>query len=623
MRSSSCLLALLALLAGAARAQPTEHPNVLFVVVDDLNTAVGFLSEEPGNVLRTVYPDPAIRASVRERLSPNLDALAASGVGFANAYATSPRCAPSRGALLTGIRQHVSQFDGEGPFRTNPVLAEATTLPQYLRRHGYFTAGVGKIFSNPMAEYDEEGALLTDWPDTQRSWDVWINREVGTDAPVVYSPWSPPNGRFRFGANSLGVTGQQGYLNASVMADVLRTGTGSLLDEALGVTQTVTLPDDQPFFLGVGLYRPHLPWIVPNDLVELFPTEEMALTEDLRQAFFDDTDDLSPGGMETVYRVGDEIVTGRAKQLYDWGASIDPENGPVEAWKEAVRYYLACVALADRIVGHLLDSLAEGPYANNTAVVLWGDHGFHLGEKTWYGKTTLWEESAQTPLVIRTPENGAPGVLRRQPVSLADVFPTLIGIAGVPELDGLGGVDLAALLVNPGATSSSTALTQMGADHHTLRTETYRYIRYSGDSENAELYHVAIDPAEHTNLIDDPAYASARLDMEARLDAALAVTATPTAFELPPPRDATVLLTSVPNPARDRSAVHYRLAARAEVTLGVFDALGRLVAALPQGLREEGEHLARLDTASWPTGTYTLRLTAGAGVATERLVVVR
>ncbi|MEL6615207.1 MAG: sulfatase-like hydrolase/transferase [Bacteroidota bacterium] len=615
------VLAAAALLAGDARAQ--APPNVLFVVVDDLNTALGVFGDEPGNVLQTVYPDPAVRAAVRQRLTPNLDALAASGVAFANAYATSPRCAPSRAALMTGIRPHVSSFDGEGWFRTNPVLADAPTLPEYLRSHGYLTAGVGKIFSNPKVEVDADGALVTDWPDTERSWDVWINREVETDAPVTYDLWSPPVGRWRFGTNDLPVEAQKGYQNAAVVADALRTGAGSLTDETYGTTQTLTVSGDQPFFLGVGLYRPHLPWIVPAELTALFPTEEMALTEDLREAFFADTDDLAPGGMALIFREGDEIVSGRAKRLYDHGASIDPVDGPVMAWKTAVQHYLAGVAQADRIMGSLLEALADGPFADNTVVVFWGDHGFHLGEKTWFGKTTLWEEATQAPLIIRAPEAAAPGVLRRQPVSLVDVFPTLVSLAGAPPLDGLGGTDLSPLLADPEAPATSLVLSQMGDDHHALRTETYRYIRYDNDRGNAELYCVADDPEERLNRIDDPAFADVRQNLETRLKVALATDGAPVATAPSPEASGARLLAPAPNPAGGRTAVRYRLAQRAEVTLTLVDALGRRVRTLDRGPREARLHRVDLDTGPLAAGVYILRLVAGDTVATERLLIVR
>ena len=166
--------------------------------------------------------------------------------------------------------------------------------------------------------------------------------------------------------------------------------------------------------------------------------------------------------------------------------------------------------------------------------MLWGDHGFHLGEKTWFGKTTLWEESAQTTFIIRTPEVASPGVFRRQMVSLMDVFPTLVSLTGVPYLDNLGGDDLSALLADPGADPVSTALTQMGTDDHSLRTERYRYLRFNKDPNDAELYDLLLDPEERTNLIDDPAYSGVRLEMETELEMALSERAVPTPTDPPP-----------------------------------------------------------------------------------------
>ncbi|MEL6615206.1 MAG: sulfatase-like hydrolase/transferase, partial [Bacteroidota bacterium] len=367
----------LLVLAGGARAQGGEQPNVLFISVDDLSTAVGFLSEEPGNVLQTLYPDPAVRAEVRAVLTPNLDALAASGAPFAHAYAPSAICAPSRAALMTGVRTHVSGFYGGGVgFRDNEILADVATLPEYLRAHGYYTAGVGKIYHSPGSVTDENGEIVDDRADVVRSWETWISRSLSPNAPTTESRWSPNEDRFRFGVNDRTLQEQTDYRNADVIAQALRTGRGTLTDDVTGEPVTIQVPTTRPFFLGVGLYRPHLPWIVPDELRDLFDTDDLALTDDLRQDYFDDTDDLSPEGKRQVYRLGDEIIDGRAKLLYEHGESI-ASGGAIDAWKAAVQHYLASIAQADRIVGHLLASLDAGPYADNTIVVVWGGHGWH------------------------------------------------------------------------------------------------------------------------------------------------------------------------------------------------------------------------------------------------------
>lgn len=617
------LVILSVLLAASVRAQP----NVVLVTVDDLSTAVGFLSEEPGNPLQTLYPDPEARARVRAVLTPHLDRLADEGVPFASAHATSSVCAPSRASLMTGVRPHVSGFYGGSHIRDNDALAAVATLPEYLRAHGTYTAGVGKVFHGPMVRLGEDGTISRDDPDALRSWDLWINRRVSPGIATDWSPWSPGEDFFRFGTNDEPLEAQADARNAAVVAEALRTGRGTLFDEALGVPRTLALPSDRPFFLAVGLYRPHVPWAVPESLLGLFDPDDLALTDSLREVFFRDTDDLAPEARRRLYREGETLVDGHAKLLYEHGESLDPAHGAVRAWKAAVLHYLAGIAQADRVIGMLLDALEAGPYAEDTVVIVVGDHGYHLGEKAWFGKTTLWELSTATPLIVRPTEAVvAPGQLRRQPVSLADLFPTVLGLTGTPALPGLGGVDLAPLLADPTAPPISTALTQMGLDDHTLRTDRFRYVRFNEDPTEAELYDVQADPEERRNVIADPAYASAKAEMEARLADALAQR------DLPPPSPvrsepspASVALSlgpAQPNPSRGSVALRLMLPDRARVRWEAVDALGRVVWREALGERPPGETWLRWNGAA--SGVYTVRVFAdGEVVGVRRVAVAR
>ncbi|MEL6615315.1 MAG: sulfatase/phosphatase domain-containing protein, partial [Bacteroidota bacterium] len=247
--------------------------------------------------------------------------------------------------------------------------------------------------------------------------------------------------------------------------------------------------------------------------------------------------------------------------------------------------------------------------------------------KTWFGKTTLWEESAHTPLIIRAPGLvDRPGTLRQQPVSLVDIFPTLLTLTGAPALDGLGGDDLSTLLADAEAPAVSTALTTMGRDDHTLRTEQYRYIRFNDDLDDAELYDVIADPEERVNRIDDPAFSGVRLDMETQMDMALSRQAVPVSappLPVPPEASGVELLPPAPNPSASQASVAYRLGARGEVTLTLVDALGRRVAVLDLGPREPGAHRVRIPTAPLAPGVYVVRLRTEDGVASQRLVVAR
>lgn len=518
----------LLLLAPALRAQPAA-PNVLFVSIDDLNTAVGFLSEEPGNPLQMLYPDAAVRAQVRSVLTPNLDRLAAEGVPFANAHASSAVCAPSRAALMTGVRTSTSGFYGGTWFRFNETLANVATLPEYLRANGYYTAGVGKVYHGNQVYLDTEGNITADFPDAQRSWTQWMNRDIGRAGGTNWSPWSPGVDRLEFGASRRPFAEQNDWLNGDLIARLLETGSASAYDIAYEETRTLTLPADTPFFLAVGLYRPHVPLVVAQEFINLFDPDDMALTDALRAQLLADTEDLSAEGKSQLYIEDGAITDGWTKYLFDHGASLDPVDGPVTAWKELVRHYLASVAQSDRILGRLLDALDASRYADNTIVVVWGDHGWHLGEKAWFGKTMLWDESTRTPLIIRLPSGATftPGQLRRQPVSLVDVYPTLATLAGLPVPSHAEGADLGPLLATPEAAGVSTALTTMGLDDHAILSPAFRYIRFNDDLGEEELYDTVADPDEHTNLASDPGHAADLLTMRDALDAALVPPAPP------------------------------------------------------------------------------------------------
>ena len=250
---------LLALVPLAAPASAQERPNVVLVTVDDLNTALGFLSEEPGNPLQALFPDPATRERIRAVLTPNLDRLAASGVPFTNAHANTPICAPSRAALLTGVRPHTSSYDenGDGHFRDSEMLDAVETLPEYFRANGYYTAGMGKVFHEWRVELDGSGDIGFDGPDVRRSWDQWVNRSIGTSGRVTWNPWSAGGTFLRMGTTNGTVEEMPDMENAVALAQMLRTGSVTVMDEVYDESRTLEPGEDQPFFVALGLYRPH------------------------------------------------------------------------------------------------------------------------------------------------------------------------------------------------------------------------------------------------------------------------------------------------------------------------------------------------------------------------------
>jgi arylsulfatase A-like enzyme len=348
------------------------------------------------------------------------------------------------------------------------VLPDAETLPQYFRANGYWAAGAGKIFHNNM-------------PDPE-SWDDYYPSKE-EHMPDYYRP-------------KPGET-----VNMPPFKDMYMAFDWSpipISDEETGDYGSVRWVSDQldrehekPFFLACGIYRPHLPWYVPQKYFDMFPLESVLLPKVLEN----DLDDLSDRAREIAYRGG-----GYHKYVLEAGQ-----------WKQAVQGYLASMAYADAMVAKLLETLDNSRYRDNTILVLWSDHGWQLGEKEHWRKFALWENLARSVLMIRAPkgipglpEGSKPGGRSDRIVSLLDIYPTLIDLCGLPEKEGLDGRSLVPLLKEPATEWDYPAITTYDFAEFSVRTEDWRYIRYIDDSE--ELYDHRVDPEEWTNLANDPEY---------------------------------------------------------------------------------------------------------------------
>lgn len=422
-------------------------PNVLFIAIDDLRDVAGYFPE--------AHPDAR---------TPNIDRLSARGISFTNAYCQAPMCAPSRNSLMTGLLPSSTGCYGFQPRRDIPAM-DVATLPEHFRNNGYTTIGTGKIHhgSAPSGHGPDPEEWDEYWPSIERPRD----KSMGTYA-THYQPW----GNLEWGATVEGEEAQGDYKHAE------------------WATRRIDQGITQPFFLGVGFYRPHLPWAVPSAFFDDFSPAD-ALSPIPRKE--DDLDDVPEAGEFFAHyisagRVADDYTISRL----GWN-------------NEALQAYLASVEFTDRQVGKVLDALARSPYADNTIVVLWGDHGFQLGEKKTWKKFTLWRESDRVPLIIVVPDKLA-GKTCNAPVQLLDIYPTLVALAGLPQPDHtLEGHDLSPLLENPTADWPYAALTTAGENNHAVSTERWRYIRYFDGGE--ELYDIQQDPHEWTNLANDPAYA--------------------------------------------------------------------------------------------------------------------
>jgi len=421
--------------ARQAEGKPAR-PNVLFIAVDDLNDWIGCLGGHP------------------QTRSPNIDRLARRGVLLANAQCAAPACNPSRAALLTGIRPSRSGvYHNPQPWR--PAMPDAVTLPQHFMAHGYRVEGSGKIFHGA---YPDPPSWHEYWPSKTRT----RLRDPTPDGRPLNG--IPKTAHFDWGP----VRARDEDMGDRQVADWAR---GRLAD---GLAE--------PFFLGVGIFRPHLPWYVPPKYFDMYPPDQVVLPKVKKT----DLDDVP------------EIGRRMAKPERDHKRVVETDN-----WHKAVSGYLASIAFADVCVGRVLDALDASPYAENTIIVLWGDHGWHLGEKLHWRKFALWEEAAHAPLMMAGPGIARGGRCTR-PVSFMDIYPTLVDLCGLGPNERLEGRSLRPLLQNPQAEWEPPALTTHGRNNHSLRSERWRYIRYADGSE--ELYDHASDEMEWTNLASDPKY---------------------------------------------------------------------------------------------------------------------
>lgn len=485
-----------------------KQQNILFIPVDDMKTIGSLYVEEQSDLLRHIYPDEKLRKEVAARMTPNLQRLAEDGILFRNAYTPSPACNPSRAALMTGIRPHRSGlvrnngllFFREWEYNGERTLAEATTLPELLKNNGWYTAQAGKIFH--AGEHSFEKA------DGHRSWHNWV-RFDNYDWEVKPSKWSLPNLEWEIeGGPDATVEQHRDYRMADFIAKVLENG------KATNDTTTFEIPDDKPFFLACGIIRPHLPFTTTQDMINLFPVEEMTVTRDLLQFFIDDASDLPSIGLgysgSSIDDKGDAVLgKDRFVEMLQHGLSIDSVDGDLKAWKDMLMHYFASVATADRAIGRLLDGLDNSKYADNTMVVLWSDHGYHLGEKMHVTKFTLWEDATRVCFIIKDPNNPkSAGKECTRPVSLMDIYPTIVNFAGLKLPDErITGRDLTPLLENPSKEWGIPAHTSYNtAESHMIRGDRFKLIRYKGDDSQIELYDLEKDAEEYYNLANDQKY---------------------------------------------------------------------------------------------------------------------
>lgn len=452
----TCLRGLVCGLVAAlslASVSAAERPNVLFLMADDLNNRLG------------CYGDPQVQ-------SPHIDKLAARGVRFDRAYCQFPLCGPSRNCLLTGLYPNTTGIITNGTlFRQ--TIPQQHSLPQAFRIDGYFAGRIGKLY-----HYNVPNSVGTNGHDDPASWELELN-PAGVDRleehPKIFS--LTPN---QFG----------GTLSwyASPKGDRYHTD-GLMADDAVWVLERCAQRKDRPFFLSVGFFRPHTPYVSPDAYFKLYDRAKMPVI----QGVAEDQQDLPEPALGSYKKEQDKLTD--------------------DLRRECIQAYYASVTFMDAQVGRVLEALERLGLAENTIVMFTSDHGYHLGEHGLWQKMSLFEESARVPLIFAGPGVKQPGSVVSSPVGLVDVAPTLMELCSVPPTKGLQGQSLAPMLADPKTVGRGWALSQVSRGGgrnapqffgYSLRTPQWRYTEWDEGNKGRELYDHETDPRELTNLAEKP-----------------------------------------------------------------------------------------------------------------------
>jgi arylsulfatase A-like enzyme len=456
------LLAMLPLLcilfptAAMQAANPTDtKPNVLFIAIDDLNDWTGMLTGNP------------------QSKTPHMDKLASRGLVFTNAHCAAPACGPSRSAIMSGIRPSTSgNYINKSSLIHNPILNKSVLLPEFFQRNDYYVCGAGKLFHGYHFNNEVKGRGFDDYfPSKTQDLPSWEGLKFSSKLPL--GGWTR--------------TADWGPLRADVTVDDHPDGkTANWAAE-----QLLSGELQEPFFLGAGIFQPHLPNYAPQKYFDRFPLEEIKLPEGFKE------NDL------------DDVPAAHAKMAHNPWLKKIREMGQ---WKPAIQAYLACTSMVDELVGQIVAALEKSKYADNTIIVLWSDHGFHHGEKGRWGKYSLWERATRVNLLWVVPGVTQPGSTCARPVNLLDIYPTLAALTACkPPTAQLEGNDLSGLMKNPQAEWNEATVTTFGYKNYGVRSEQHRYIVYKDGSE--ELYDHTQDKWEWKNLAGNPEYAAIKKKM--------------------------------------------------------------------------------------------------------------
>jgi len=490
------LVALCTLMAGwlsPSQAAAADRPNVLFIAVDDLRPELG------------CYGVPVVQ-------SPHIDALARRGTVFTRAYCQQAVCNPSRASLLTGRRPDTTKVYGNGT-HIRLALPEVVTLPQHFKQHGYHTQAFGKVFHMGMDDPASwsvplSRAMMPMYVDetAEAAWRDEIGRRYTPEAfRRRASKLDPDTGLvLQLGSGGGGVHRGPSWEAPDVADDVLMDG--QTANQAVRALRRIR---DKQFFLAVGFFKPHLPFVAPKKYFDLYPLEKLRPAD-------------NPYPPEDVPR----IALHNSGELRGQYTDV-PKSGPISDQKalELIRGYYAATTYVDAMIGRVLDELDRLGLRDETVVVLWGDHGWQLGEHGLWGKATNFELATRSPLIFSVPGQKRPGAKTDALAEFVDIYPTLSELCGLPIPEGLEGTSLVPVIEAPDRPWKGAAFSQyprkkvMG---HSMRTDRYRYTEWAVPGEPpvaVELYDHRTDPDENVNLANKPENKELVAELSRLLDA--------------------------------------------------------------------------------------------------------
>ena len=438
-------LAIFVLMQPIFYAAGQEKPNVLFIAIDDLNDYISCMN------------------GALSVPTPNIDRLARQGTLFTNAHCQAPICGPSRASIMTGLLPSTSgnylQLADKDIKRGGAEVSRATFMPDYFEKHGYSTMAVGKIYHNGdrANTFDEYGGRFS---------------------------WFGPRPASRFNYDPGKIPGKSGNTSTDWGAYPEHDSLMTDYKSANWAVKKLQEHQEEPFFMAVGFVRPHVPWYAPQKWLDMFPLDSIT-TPPYKVDDFDDIPSFAA-------KVAEAPMMPTTEELIQSGE-----------WKNVLQAYMACIAFVDAQVGKVLQALEASRHAENTIVVLWADHGYHLGEKNRFAKQALWERDTRTVLIFNG-INDKPAQIASAPVELVDIYPTLIDMCGLPQLETLEGNSLVKLIENPNVEWPYPARSFYGEGNIAIRDERFRLIKYEDGS--LELYDLKNDPQEWYNLASQHTY---------------------------------------------------------------------------------------------------------------------